>query len=577
MKIRSLISILLLLVVLALPAFADDLSQDTVKKCKRAVVLVRNGDESEGTAFSIGQGLFITNAHVVEGADNATQIKLVLNSGEANQRIVSATILKSDEEADLAVLKCDDPNLPPGIDLGYSTDLVETTPVTSFGFPFGSDLAVGKNDYPNISVSIGHITALRREEGKILRIQLDASLNPGNSGGPVINNAGQVIGVVQSGIPGASLNFAIPVDNLRKMLYGSLISVRAPTLNMAFGAASNFVIGNIPLPKNTSNVTVALRLNGTGEDVREYKAAADGNGGYTVSATLIAVPAYSVLRMDVDLPDGSFSYTIKDKKVMVMGRAMNLSSLKGINFGPRPSAVLQTGQTVTGSITDLSPVEILSKGKFVPKDLKGATRMTFSQIPPDAKGVAYELLVKNGAELLASQKGRIVAAGVFPDIVPAAKKKTADTDSAPAEAAPAGGGLVADDYLRNPSNGHWYCAIVLDQTVTWLEAFRLAASMRYKGVKGHLVTITSAEENYFVATHFPGDAKNSFWLGGYHDKSGGWKWVTGEPMSFLDWGPGEPNGGGAAEFMNMFPGGHWNDTSNADDHGFGFIVEFDTK
>jgi hypothetical protein len=74
-------------------------------------------------------------------------------------------------------------------------------------------------------------------------------------------------------------------------------------------------------------------------------------------------------------------------------------------------------------------------------------------------------------------------------------------------------------------------------------------------------------------------------LGAYRDKNapgyangGGWKWVTAEPWNYLDWGPGEPNGAaGGAEYLNMFPGGHWNDTLNEDNHGFGFVVEFEPK
>jgi len=60
------------------------------------------------------------------------RIRLVLNSGETDQRVVTATIVRTEALADLAVLKCDDRNLPSPLGLGHSGDLVETTPVTAF-------------------------------------------------------------------------------------------------------------------------------------------------------------------------------------------------------------------------------------------------------------------------------------------------------------------------------------------------------------------------------------------------------------------------------------------------------------
>ena len=74
-------------------------------------------------------------------------------------------------------------------------------PLAAFGYPFGRMLAADKG-YPAVSVNTGTITALRRKEGKLSTIQLDASVNPGNSGGPVVDKKGNLIGIVVSGILG---------------------------------------------------------------------------------------------------------------------------------------------------------------------------------------------------------------------------------------------------------------------------------------------------------------------------------------------------------------------------------------
>jgi hypothetical protein len=93
--------------------------------------------------------------------------------------------------------------------------------------------------------------------------------------------------------------------------------------------------------------------------------------------------------------------------------------------------------------------------------------------------------------------------------------------------------------------------------ITWDEAKAAAESSSYNGWKGHLVTITSTEENQFVDTNFPVDC---YWLGGYQpegssEPSGNWQWVTGEKWNFVYWNPGfEPNNqyGGERVYIQLF-------------------------
>ena len=170
-----------------------------------------------GSAFCIDPaGVFVTNAHVVAGVQGV--IHLVLNPGEKEQKVLTATVLRTDTDLDLALLQTAGVQHLMALTLGSVNGLVETMPVLAFGYPFGSDLAIGKSEYPNVTVSTGHITALRKEAGILEAIQLDASLNPGNSGGPVLNENGAVIGVAAAGIPGANFNIAIPVSDVAKFL-----------------------------------------------------------------------------------------------------------------------------------------------------------------------------------------------------------------------------------------------------------------------------------------------------------------------------------------------------------------------
>jgi len=195
---------------------------ETIQRTKQATafVTVELADGiAEGSAFCIdASGLFVTNAHVVAGQKPGGLLKLVLHPGESDQVVLPANVVKLDKGKDLAVLQIVHPkNLTP-LTLGNSTALVETMPVVAFGYPFGSELALKEGDYPSISVSTGHITSLRKIDGELAAIQLDASLNEGNSGGPVIDSKGEVIAIVEAGIPGSGVNLAIPVSFLRSVV-----------------------------------------------------------------------------------------------------------------------------------------------------------------------------------------------------------------------------------------------------------------------------------------------------------------------------------------------------------------------
>lgn len=146
-------------------------------------------------------------------------------------------------------------------------------------------------------------------------------------------------------------------------------------------------------------------------------------------------------------------------------------------------------------------------------------------------------------------------------------------------------GFAQGTPTMNPANGYHYQLIDSPGT-TWPQALADAAAMSFMGVQGHLATLTDQQENDFVYTL--GNAHYRY-LGGfqnlssptYSEPGGGWEWITGEPWSFTNWWPGEPNNNGPAgaeDYLEVLHGGQfgqsWNDTQN--DHAAGFIVEFET-
>jgi serine protease Do len=163
---------------------------------------------SLGSGFIIREdGYVVTNNHVVDGA---TEIAVKLSDG----REFPAKIVGRDEKTDLALLKIDAKGLPV-LPFGDSDKLQVGEPVMAIGNPFGLEG----------TVTTGIVSA----EGRVIGegpydnfIQTDASINPGNSGGPLVNTAGQVVGIdtaifSQSG-GSVGIGFAIPINMAKTIL-----------------------------------------------------------------------------------------------------------------------------------------------------------------------------------------------------------------------------------------------------------------------------------------------------------------------------------------------------------------------
>lgn len=158
-----------------------------------------------GSGFIIdSSGIVLTNAHVVEGA---TTIYVTLT----DKREFKAKLLGADKRTDLAVLKIE-ANALPKLPLGDSSKVKVGEWVIAIGSPFGLEN----------TVTAGIVSAKSRDTGDYLPfIQTDVAVNPGNSGGPLLNTAGQVIGI-NSQIFSRSggymgISFAIPIDEAMRV------------------------------------------------------------------------------------------------------------------------------------------------------------------------------------------------------------------------------------------------------------------------------------------------------------------------------------------------------------------------
>jgi S1-C subfamily serine protease len=163
--------------------------------------------QGQGSGFiTRSDGVLLTNAHVVEGASEVT---VTLPDG----RSFTGKVLGSDPLTDVAVVKVVASKLPVA-PLGDSAKVRPGEWAIAIGNPLGLDN----------TVTAGIISAIQRtnavgEGQRVPYIQTDAAVNPGNSGGPLINDRGQVIGINTAirQAPGAGLSFAIPINVARQI------------------------------------------------------------------------------------------------------------------------------------------------------------------------------------------------------------------------------------------------------------------------------------------------------------------------------------------------------------------------
>ena len=227
--------------------------------------------KSLGSGFLVSaDGYIVTNNHVVADAD---VIHVTLDEDNGKSETLKATLIGSDEETDLALLKVDAKKPLPFLTFGDSDALKVGEWLLAIGNPFGLDH----------TVTAGILSA----KGRNIRsgpfdnfLQTDASINPGNSGGPLLNMAGQVVGINTAIIAsGQGIGFAIPSNMAAKAL-----GMKEPS-----GALVGSVMENEPAAKGgvqDGDVIIAVDKKDVEDAAALLRAIADKAPGSTAVLTV---------------------------------------------------------------------------------------------------------------------------------------------------------------------------------------------------------------------------------------------------------------------------------------------------
>jgi hypothetical protein len=371
----------ILLFAAVVPSRADDLSKAEIGKRGKAVTaFVDVAGLRSGTAFCVHpSGLFVTNEHVVAGIEKE-QIKLVVDAGQSTQRILPATVVRSDKSLDLALLRVASKDALPSLPLGTMQGVSELMDVVAFGFPLGFALSPDHKEYPAISVNAGKVSSLRAKGGQVERIQIDISVTYGNSGSPVLDGEGKLVGVIVSGVPGQrGINLAIPVSHVARFLSAPDIQFTPPDLTRAtLDKPTEFTARVVSLVPGSKETKLQLILQAGEQPAREFPMTPK-DGTYRVSAMPVVKPNNERLELSIRLGTGMVAGQCDDMVFKIGGKPVKLSGIRRIELKPKSLVTLVDGKSIEGEITGLGQVEMFLGDEKIKMDLSKAAQIEVQQ------------------------------------------------------------------------------------------------------------------------------------------------------------------------------------------------------
>jgi S1-C subfamily serine protease len=221
-------------VVPVAPPVSGKISEAAKAKVKNATVFLKvkeaDGTEVSGSGFfGMEKDVVITNAHVVgmlaRESRPPKQVDIVLNSGLDNEVVMRGKVLAVDRISDLAVLKAEslkaEPTvIPAPLEVKSAEKLTELQEVYTFGFPFGE--MVGKE----VTIRPSAIASFRKKSGTLQHMQIHGGIDPGNSGGPVVDANGDVVGVAVAVFSlEHQIALAVPGNRVQDMFRGRIANV----------------------------------------------------------------------------------------------------------------------------------------------------------------------------------------------------------------------------------------------------------------------------------------------------------------------------------------------------------------
>jgi hypothetical protein len=362
-------------------------------------------------------GLFVTNAEpFVRPGATFDVVRLVIRPGRPDQSVHDAAVLCRLADTGLTLLRVDGATGLVAPPLATPDAIDELMDVAAFDVPAppGRDWDA-KRVYPPVRAGMGSISAIQRQGGRLFRIQFDAPLSPGSTGGPLLDTKGRVLSVVlgraRAGA-GEGVGLAVPADRLDQFLNHAEVTLTPPDVNaenlsrpVLFRArAKTFFPSKAPLE-------VGLILGGLPTGERQFPMTPK-DGAYEATAEPLSAPlAPRPIRLEAMYDDGTVSARVEDRTVTIDGaRAVRLGEIRLLRPRPRAVALLGNGTTLEGlAVSGLGEVAATVGSQTFPLDLAHAQKIAVKP-PEEFPAIACSVVARRDGRELGRESTLIYAA-----------------------------------------------------------------------------------------------------------------------------------------------------------------------
>ncbi len=416
LSIRSLVLAAVALLAFPFLAQAQPLSKaEIAKRGKAATALLIVAPESSWTAFCISaNGLWIANERVLRNPPADGKVQLVLNANLPGQKILTARIVRKDPATGLALLQSEGAASLATLALHDSDALEELATVYVFGFPFVTRPSLDKRDYPAIIISAASVSSLQRKDGKLEAIDIQAALKTGQSGGPVLDENGKVVGVFREiSLIDGKISRVIPARIVKAFLETPLVEFNVPVMRrekltgpVRFEAKVTSVLAE------KAPLKVELVVSVAGQEKARTAMKLD-MGIYRAEVVPLMPQLRARVRLGGNLLDGS----VKDQEFTLNKKTYFLRDVKSIVGGAKPAVTLNDGSIINGLPTELQKLNVLVDEETIAVNL-GKVKEVIIVRDTETSGISVSVVVQRGGREVARVDRTLVVIEAPSAIVP---------------------------------------------------------------------------------------------------------------------------------------------------------------
>jgi hypothetical protein len=377
--------------MLCTAADAQSLAKEHIDRAKAATAMLVVDGKAAGAAYCIHpEGYFVSSASAFPR--EFKECALILYPGESGQRQRAARVVRSAGKQDLVLLRADEGHAEM-LPVGGVKHLTETTPIFVAGFAAGMEVAPETGVFPNISISTGRISALRKQEDRVVAIQFDALIDRGGIGGPVLDEKGEVVGTVSKG-KAEGVNLAGSAGLLKSFLARPEVETTFPG-SLAWSerhTPQRIAARIITLTSITEIKGVEFRID-DGLEERVIPVAPDAEGRYAMDLPLIAEAAENALPIRLRLGGMDCSgELVMAGEIQIGGRNIGVSELAAWTATPPGYVQLRSGELLPYDGRGAGELTLRLAGQALQASVESITALEV-EVPAYSRATALEVRV----------------------------------------------------------------------------------------------------------------------------------------------------------------------------------------